>query len=77
MLTDEQESAMAAEIAALVEDATDFAEAEPDADPATAPRARLRRRRGGEEPAPPWHPAPGQPAPGHKAPGAPSAESWS
>ena len=76
VLTDEQEEAMAAEIAALVEDATDFAESEPDADPATALEHVYADDAAGE-PAPPWHPAPGQPAPGHRAPGAPSAESWS
>ena len=38
VLTDEIEARLTAEIAALVEDATDFAEAEPDPDPATAER---------------------------------------
>ena len=38
VLTDEVEAALAAEIKAIVEDATDFAEAEPDPDPATALR---------------------------------------
>ena len=38
ILTDEIEAALAAEIKAIVEDATDFAEAEPDPDPATALR---------------------------------------
>ena len=36
VLTDAVESALGAEIAALVEDATDFSESEPDPDPATA-----------------------------------------
>src|SRR5512141_3298312 len=36
VLTDEIETALAADIKALVEDATDFAEGEPDPDPATA-----------------------------------------
>ncbi len=38
ILTDEVEATLAAEIKAIVEDATDFAEAEPDPDPATALR---------------------------------------
>jgi 2-oxoisovalerate dehydrogenase E1 component alpha subunit len=76
VLTDELEAAMTAEIAAAVEDATDFAESEPDADPATALEHVYADDAAGE-PAPPWHPAPGQPAPGTRAPGAPSAESWS
>ncbi|HYO41618.1 MAG TPA: thiamine pyrophosphate-dependent dehydrogenase E1 component subunit alpha [Candidatus Limnocylindrales bacterium] len=56
VLTDEIEAALAAEITALVEDATDHAEAEPDPDPFTAidwvyadPAA--------SEPPPPWHPS--------------------
>ncbi len=38
ILTDEIEAALTAELKAIVEDATDFAEAEPDPDPATAMR---------------------------------------
>jgi 2-oxoisovalerate dehydrogenase E1 component alpha subunit len=38
VLTDEIEAALVAEIKAIVEDATDFAEAEPDPDPSTALR---------------------------------------
>jgi 2-oxoisovalerate dehydrogenase E1 component alpha subunit len=38
ILTDEIEAALTAELKAIVEDATDFAEAEPDPDPATALR---------------------------------------
>ena len=53
VLTDEIEAALAAEITALVEDATDYAEAEPDPDPrprcaTCTPRpGRPRRRRRG------------------------------
>ena len=38
VLTDEIEARLAAEIKAAVEDATDYAEAQPDPDPATATR---------------------------------------
>ena len=38
MLTDEIEARLTAEIKAAVDDATDYAEAEPDPDPATAMR---------------------------------------
>ncbi|MCI4354915.1 MAG: thiamine pyrophosphate-dependent enzyme, partial [Thermoplasmata archaeon] len=55
LLTDELEAAMAVEIAALVEDATDFAEAEPDPDPATAMDLVYAEPAAGEPP-PPWHP---------------------
>ncbi len=51
------EAALAAEIAALVEDATDFAESEPDPDPATA-LDHVYGDPGAGEPPPPWHPAP-------------------
>jgi len=57
ILTADLEAALAAEIAALVEDATDFAEAEPDPDPATAMDHVYADLIAGE-PAPPWHPAP-------------------
>ena len=61
VLTDAIEERLAAEITALVDDATDHSEAEPDPDPFTAvdwvyadPAA--------SEPPPPWHPAgPGAP----------------
>ncbi len=76
VLDEEIELRLSTEIAALVEDATDFAESEPDADPATALEHVYGDDTAGEPP-PPWHPAPGQPAPGHQAPGAPSEESWS
>ena len=50
ILTDEIEARLAAEIKAIVEDATDYAEAQPDPDPAGATRyvyaGRKRRRRG-------------------------------
>jgi 2-oxoisovalerate dehydrogenase E1 component alpha subunit len=55
LLTDELEAAMVVEIAALVEDATDFAEAEPDPDPATAMDLVYADPAAGEPP-PPWHP---------------------
>jgi 2-oxoisovalerate dehydrogenase E1 component alpha subunit len=57
LLTDEVEAALAAEIAALVEDATDFSEAEPDPDPATA-MDEVFADAADNEPPPPWHPAP-------------------
>jgi 2-oxoisovalerate dehydrogenase E1 component alpha subunit len=76
VLDDAHEEALAAEISSLVDDATDYAEAEPDADPATALEHVYADPAAGEPP-PPWHPAPGQPAPGHQAPGAPASESWS
>ncbi len=56
VLTDEIQAALAAEIAALVEDATDFAEAEPDPDPVTALEGLYADPAAGEPP-PPWHPA--------------------
>jgi 2-oxoisovalerate dehydrogenase E1 component alpha subunit len=57
LLTPETEAAMTAEIAALVEDATDFTEAEPDPDPSTAMDHVFADIAAGEPP-PPWHPAP-------------------
>ncbi|HEY5436914.1 MAG TPA: thiamine pyrophosphate-dependent dehydrogenase E1 component subunit alpha [Candidatus Limnocylindrales bacterium] len=77
VLTPDLESALATEIAALVEDATDFAEAEPDPDPATGMDFVYADPAAGEAP-PPWHPGPvanaaGAPdaasAPGEGAPG--------
>jgi 2-oxoisovalerate dehydrogenase E1 component alpha subunit len=55
LLTDEQEADIAAEIRALVEDATDFGEAEPDADPFTA-MDHVYADPAASEPPPPWHP---------------------
>ncbi len=52
------ESVLAAEIAALVEDATDFSESEADPDPATAMDWVFGDIADNEAP-PPWHPAPG------------------
>ncbi|MHB8891883.1 MAG: thiamine pyrophosphate-dependent dehydrogenase E1 component subunit alpha [Candidatus Limnocylindrales bacterium] len=57
VLTPELEADLAAEITALVEDATDFAEAEPDPDPATGMDMVYADPAAGEAP-PPWHPAP-------------------
>jgi len=57
LLTPETEAAMTTEITALVEDATDFSEAEPDPDPATAMDHVFADIAAGEPP-PPWHPAP-------------------
>jgi 2-oxoisovalerate dehydrogenase E1 component subunit alpha len=76
ILDDEMELSLSAEIAALVEDATDFAESEPDADPVTA-LEHVYGDPAANEPPPPWHPAPGQAAPGHPDASAPAAESWS
>jgi 2-oxoisovalerate dehydrogenase E1 component alpha subunit len=60
VLTDDLEATLAAEIAALVEDATDHAEAEPDADPFTALDG-VYADPAANEPPPPWHPSgPGQ-----------------
>ena len=66
VLTDEIEAAMRAEISAIVEDATDHAEAEPDPDPFTAADHVYGEAWPSEAP-PPWHPAAaGQPqAPTH------------
>lgn len=56
VLTDALEAELAAEITALVEDATDFAEAEPDPDPFTAIDG-VYADAAASEPPPPWHPA--------------------
>ena len=64
VLTDALEAALAAELAALVEDATDFSESEPDPDPATA-MDWVFGDVADNEPAPPWHPAPGVGGAGH------------
>ena len=55
VLTDELEAALDAEIAALVEDATDFAEGEADPDPFTAVDHVYAEAWPSEAP-PPWHP---------------------
>ena len=55
VLTDELDAAYASEVAASVEDATTFAESEPDADPASA-LEHVYGDATGAEPAPPWHP---------------------
>jgi 2-oxoisovalerate dehydrogenase E1 component alpha subunit len=61
VLTDEIEEAMRTEIAALVEDATDHAEAEPDPDPFTGVDHVYAETWPSEAP-PPWHPtAAGEP----------------
>jgi len=57
LLTPETEATMTAEISALVEDATDFSEAEADPDPATGMDHVFADSAAGEPP-PPWHPAP-------------------
>jgi len=56
VLSDAIEAELATEIKALVEDATDFAEAEPDPDPFTAIEGVYAEAWPSEEP-PPWHPA--------------------
>ena len=66
ILTDEHETALQAEIAALVEDATDYAEAEVDPDPFTAIDHVYAERWPSEAP-PPWHPAGPGPATGGSA----------
>jgi 2-oxoisovalerate dehydrogenase E1 component alpha subunit len=61
VLGDEIEERLDAEIRGLVEDATDFAEAEPDPDPYTAVD-HVYAESWTSEPPPPWHPAgPGEP----------------
>jgi 2-oxoisovalerate dehydrogenase E1 component alpha subunit len=55
VLTDEIEAALATEIPALVEDATDHAEAEGDPDPFTA-TDHVYADPAANEPPPPWHP---------------------
>jgi 2-oxoisovalerate dehydrogenase E1 component alpha subunit len=57
VLTDEVEAALAAEITGIVDDATDYAEAQPDPDPATALDWVYGEHWPGETP-PPWHGAP-------------------
>jgi 2-oxoisovalerate dehydrogenase E1 component alpha subunit len=56
VLTEEREAALVAEIAAAVEDATEHAEAEPDADPFTGIDGVYADPSASEAP-PPWHPA--------------------
>jgi 2-oxoisovalerate dehydrogenase E1 component alpha subunit len=58
VLTDELEAGYAKEISEIVEDATTFAESEPDADPSTA-LDHVYGDAAGAEPAPPWHPGAG------------------
>ncbi len=58
VLTDEIEAALAAEIAAIVDDATDYAESQPDPDPSTALDWVYGEHWPGETP-PPWHGAEG------------------
>ena len=57
VLDEAAEAALAAEISAAVEDATAFAEAEPDPDPATG-MDHVFADPAANEPPPPWHPAP-------------------
>ena len=72
VLTEEIEAAMRTEIAGLVEDATDHAEAEPDPDPFTAVDHVYAESWPSEAP-PPWHPtAAGQPLEPTHAHGSPS-----
>ena len=54
VLTDEIEAAMTAEISGIVDDATDYAEGQPDPDPATALDWVYGEHWPGETP-PPWH----------------------
>ena len=54
VLTDEIEAALTAEIAAIVDDATDYAESQPDPDPSTALDWVYGEHWPGETP-PPWH----------------------
>jgi 2-oxoisovalerate dehydrogenase E1 component alpha subunit len=65
VLTDAIEAMLAAEIALLVEDATEFSEAEPDPDPATG-MDWVFGDAADNEGAPPWHPAPGAGGVGHR-----------
>jgi 2-oxoisovalerate dehydrogenase E1 component alpha subunit len=55
VLTEEAEAALAAEIVALVEDATDYSEAEQDPDPFDGMDSVYADNAAGEPP-PPWHP---------------------
>ena len=66
VLTPDIEAALVTEIAALVEDATDFAEAEADPEVATAVD-HVYADASASEPPPPWHPAA---RPGHAGDGA-------
>jgi 2-oxoisovalerate dehydrogenase E1 component alpha subunit len=59
VLTDAVQAELAAEITALVDDATDYAEAQPDPDPATGLDWVYAEQWPGETP-PPWHPAAGR-----------------
>ena len=54
VLTDEVEAALTAEITGIVDDATDYAEGQPDPDPATALDWVYGEHWPGETP-PPWH----------------------
>ena len=63
MLTDEIEAGLTAEISGIVDDATDYAEGEPDPDPATALDWVYAEHWPGETP-PPWHGATGDAAGG-------------
>ncbi len=65
VLNDEAQARLDAEIRALVEDATDYAEAAPDPDPFTALDG-VYADPAASEPPPPWHPA----GPGHSGGGA-------
>jgi 2-oxoisovalerate dehydrogenase E1 component alpha subunit len=60
VLTDELEAGLTAEITALVDDATEYAEAQPDPDPATALDWVYAERWPGET-VPPWHVPAGEP----------------
>ena len=66
VLTDEVEAALTAEITGIVDDATDYAEGEPDPDPATALDWVYAEHWPGETP-PPWHGATGGDATGGDA----------
>jgi 2-oxoisovalerate dehydrogenase E1 component alpha subunit len=57
VLTAEREAALTAELKQIVDDATDYAEAQPDPDPATAMRWVYAESWPGEEP-PAWNPHP-------------------
>jgi 2-oxoisovalerate dehydrogenase E1 component alpha subunit len=61
VLTEALLADLSTEITALVTDATDYAEAQPDPDPATALDWVYAEHWPGEAP-PPWHPGPGGPA---------------
>ena len=63
VLTDEIEAGLTAEISGIVDDATDYAEGEPDPDPATALDWVYAEHWPGETP-PPWHGATGDAAGG-------------